>query len=204
MSEGRRERTDEELEALLRRQPRRPPSAALWERVAADALAAPPRRPRRLVWAGVVVAAAAGVFALWLTPRPAPRPVSVAKANPPRAQVQAAAPRDVATRPLAQPSPVVHRSHAPRLVLAKHSERPVVVAPKDTEPARGPEVGPPPKVLPAVATEETNEFSYYLEVSHDGERSVLSGSVTRNSLQQVTQISMNYDAGDRTDAKIAN
>jgi len=175
---------DTEMEALLRRQPRRMPSPALWARLAAETAPAP-RAGRRRAWAAAAAVVVAGTFALWLATRPAPRAerAGIGRVAPPRLQVRASAPQQVTVVEQASPSKAGPRRHVVRVVHSRDVPPKVQVTDvvKQAEPK------------PAPVGEKADESSYYLEVSHGGRSSVLSGSVTRDASDRVTRVSIAYD-----------
>ena len=210
---------EEEIESLLRRQPRRMPSPALWDRLSAGAQHPAWRstvRLRRLMAVGVTAAVAVtAMWALHLTDKPsAPRPALRPHETKTPSSVAVRSGTALPTQ-LAQAVPVAGPRaprHTARSTAHVGGVRPVEHQTVNHQPVMaanttGPEtIGAPPGPVesadqgtaePVVSGDEGAESSYYLEVTRGNERSVLSGSVTRDNVRGVTEITIAYDPAAR-------
>jgi hypothetical protein len=202
--------SDEEIVELVRSQPRRMPSPALWERISADAAGRASRRSLRTTAAVVLAAAAAvGLAAAVLF-------VTVSKPVPPRPSRSAGMkhPANIAAAPVVGQSPTRSADERPTETAVKPP-----LAPADranhrrvrTRPAKA--VSPPrsvgrgatvsgaappvqqatPRLLPGAAAGDEAGSSYYIKVTRDGSASVLEGSAIQDDPSGTREIWIAYD-----------
>jgi hypothetical protein len=201
MSNDYRRLSDDEIERLIRGAPRRRPSPALWERVAAEASCRASRRPPR--WTTAAGAAGAAALAVGLSllilsrptpPRVADRPTGAQSpvAAPSRATAQSPSRVTNAASAVARPRTGEHRRATHRV----GTRRPEVLPTREDAAPREPPAAEPETVatLPVATPEDTTGPSFYIEVSREGGSSVLEGSVVQNDPGGPREIRIVYNA----------